>query len=197
MSNEKLRSRLLASETFSPDLKAKYDAALAGLLERRLKPHEKLAWSVAAFMGVAFAVGWFVMAAWVAPPGFPVLARVMWYGGSVFGICWVVFSVSILIKGKRHLKRDPNLAAGLTWGFMLAVTIACLILGTSLPDPAKGAQMMVYALVFLVIFGVMPMIFNRINKAELNIREDILRIELRQAQLAENIDRNRDNQETE
>jgi predicted membrane channel-forming protein YqfA (hemolysin III family) len=105
--------------------------------------------------------------------------------GAVFGAAWAVLGVSILRKGSFRLFRDENVVHGLTFGFTLLLLIVLLLLGGQNADRTTGIQMMLFGGIFFLVFGI-PAIFNmRINRAESTLREQLLKLELQIAEIAE------------
>lgn len=185
--NDKMsfRDRLLTAEKASEELKSRYDAKVKGLLERPLKRYERIAWALSGAGACAMAI-FFICVMISLPSGFPLLARLTFLVGIGFSVGWALFSVLILRRGTFRTRWDSNTATVLLWIFLVISTTAFTMMGSSAPDAAKGNQIILTGLVFLVMFGhQMPL--NRINQAELNLREEILRLQLQIAELARRI----------
>ena len=187
--NADLREKLLSAEVVSADLKMKYEARVKNLLERPLKAHERVAWTLAAVGSVCISI-FFVCMAVRAPGGFPLVGRLLFIAGTVFPLGWTVLSVVILRRGTARMKWDSNVSAGLTWMFLVVMMTADLLLGSSMTDVARGTQLILTGTVFLIMFGHMVPL-NRINQAELNLREDMLRLQLQIAELAQRLPQDR------
>lgn len=177
-----LREELLSAERVSEDLKAGYEAKLKNLLERPMKGYERVAWALASIGSICMG-GFFGYTALSLPSGFPLLGRLSFIGGVIFCLAWTVLSIVILRRGTARQKWDSNAISGLVWGFLVLMMTVDLLLGTSMSDVARGTQLILSGTVFVIMFGhVLPL--NRINQAELNLREDLLRLQLQIAELA-------------
>ena len=193
MAENDLCGQLLKSERVSPELEARYKQEMQNMIERKLKPYERVAWNLSALMGVGFFVGFgyeflYVMRLEVA---FPLWAKATFAAGSLFGLVWAVLGARMVRKGSFHLRKDANLFFGLVWGFVVLLMTCSLLVGSQMPDTAKGNQMILSGLVFLVMFGVTTLLQREITQAELRTREQLLRMETTLTELAEQITRGR------
>ena len=185
MNDPRLRDELMSLETFSPNLRRKYENELKDLLEKRLTPWQRVWWSWWALLGFAFTVGFGAVALLVGP-GLPWPARAGFGLGSLFGLMWMVLCLLILKRGMFHLRKDSFVFGGITWAFLVIMTTGSLVLGSQMPDTSKGILMIVSALAFLVMFA--PVLtWGRITESELRLRESFLRLELQLSVLSEHI----------
>ena len=69
MNDRTLRDELLSLETFSPDLKQKYEKELKNMMEQRLSPWLRMWWGWWALLGFAFMVGFGAVALFAGPDG--------------------------------------------------------------------------------------------------------------------------------
>jgi low affinity Fe/Cu permease len=74
------------------------------------------------------------------------------------------------------------------WVFMVIMITLFMLVAGRIPDPARGMSLVLNGLVFL-IFGVVFLLQNTINQAQLNTREKLLEVEMRLAELREAIEK--------
>ncbi len=198
MSDPKLRDKLLELETVTPELEARYRKQMDAILERPLTPVTRIGTVVGLLMGIGFFVLWTTVAIAVTwlEPGFPVLGRMIFAAGALFGLAFAILSFSILKKGSINLRlwRNATLkqfrtvhpaAFGLTWAFCVFITVACLMMGNQMEDAARGNQMILGGIVAMVLFGIPLMILSSATESELLLREKFLQLELHLAELRE------------
>ncbi len=183
---ESFTKRLLEQESTSSELEGRYRKELEAMLERKLKPVERVAYSIAAVMGFGFLII-FSVAAWKSWSSLPVLASVGFLTGAVFGAAFSLHAIRILLKGRFHIRKDSGFFMGLVWAFMIIMMTLFLVMGQQMENTEKGTQMILVGLVFFVTFGVVGMLQFNIQQAELRTREAILRLELHVAALADRL----------
>lgn len=115
------------------------------------------------------------------------MVRIGFIEGAVFSAGWVALCICILKRGTFNLFQHENAIHGLVFGFVLLLLINMLLLGGQVEDKTIRIQMMLSGGIFFLIFGI-PAIFSmRINRAESSLREQLLNIELKIAELADKI----------
>lgn len=176
------QDRLLAAEQLNPEYQEKYNKEVRAMLEKKLTPVQRWGYVFSAILGVVFLTV-FGIAAIVARE-LPILARLVFGLGAVFGLAWAAFAGSIAKRGTLNLRAHPTAMTGMAWGFVIILMTLLLLLGTRQPDSTRSVFVVVSGLVFLVMAAVF-MIFNRIDQAELKTREKLLEIEYRVAEIAE------------
>jgi hypothetical protein len=185
MSDPSIRSRLLELEQRSEDLEERFRKEMNTMFEKKLSPAYKIAWTLATIGGACFAVLFTYMA--IVTRRLPWLVPIGFIEGVIFSLAWVWCGVSILRKKTFNWIRQDNMIHGLTFGFMLVMVINLMLLSDQLPDATRGIMMMLSGAIFFLIFGI-PAIFNmRINRTEVSLREHLLKIELKVAELAEKL----------
>jgi len=184
MKRETFREQLLSEEKVSPELRERYREEVRNMLERKLTKREKIAWTFGIVLGCFFFV-FFGYHALFAPPGFPLIGRIVFGLGPVFALAYIVFSVSVLRRGKLHRIRTEEWSTRIIYIFVVLMMAIALVWSGRMEDQVGGISMVLNMLVFLILFGILPMIINRVNKAEWKLREDLLRIELDLAELRE------------
>lgn len=195
MSDSELRDRLLELERITPELEAKYRDKMKSVYERPLTPVSRIANIVAMLMGIGFFLLFSTVAVMVwGEPDFPVIGRLMFAFGALFGLAFAVFYAVILRKGSIDLTGWRNVTMkqfrtmhpavfGLTWAFLVLMTVACQMMGSQMADTARGNQMILGSIVYLVLFGIPLMVLSSATESELLVREKFLQVELQLAEL--------------
>lgn len=172
MNRQQFREEMFELETVTPELKEKFRKEIQNIVEKPLKSWERiLALLIIPFgIGLALLCGglWFL-----ADSEYSRLIRTEIGVVSLIGALLAVWSILVVKKG-RHLKNDflvPVVAFGI-FVTMIVVSIAM----TGSVDADLLAATMVVGFVFVC---------ERVKIAELHIRENILRQELRLAEFTE------------
>ena len=183
MNEKSIRDRLLEMEKRNPDLEERFEKEKKKMLTRKLTTSERVIWAFASLLGAYFFVQLTYLAI-VIKEG-PWLVRFGLIGGAVFGAAWTILGIWILKKGSFKLFRHENAIHGLTFGFALLLLITMLLLGGQAGDRTTGIQLMLIGSIFFLVFGI-PALFNmRINRTESSLREQLLKIELQIAEIAD------------
>jgi hypothetical protein len=117
-------------------------------------------------------------------PQLPPLARGGLAVGVLFGLAWATVAGRIAWRGKLDLRTDNRRIAAMVWVFTTLMMTFFLMLGMSVPDRLLGLMMIANGLVFFIGAGVY-LITSRIEQAELNNQERLLKLELRIAEWSE------------
>ena len=184
MNSQELRGQLLELESFSPDLQARYREEMKALLEQPFGRRARIGWILSMLMGLSFFVI-FGIAAIKAPHDFPLLGRIGFILGAVYGAVWAVVAFTIARRGSMNRKTQLNVVLGLTFGFMVIMMTLFMMQGMDMEDSLKGLKMILGGLVFFVMFGLPSLVMMYLNRAELGIREHLLRLELQIAEIVE------------
>jgi hypothetical protein len=176
------RDQLLAVEPLSPDYREKLEKELRTMFIRQLNLPGRIFFGVIAIFCVAIAGLCGYLA--VMQTELPMVARVGLGIGTLFGLTGAVILARVLRRGAMNLKIDNRLIAGMVWVFTVLMMTCFLMLGMSIEDRVKGVLMIAYGLTFLVGAGVY-FVAARVEQAELGLREKLLELELRMAELGE------------
>jgi hypothetical protein len=176
------RDQLLAVEPISPDPREKLEKELRTMFIRQLKLPGRIFIGINAVVALASAVVCGSLA--VTETELPTLARVGLGVGTLFGLAWMVVLGRIAKRGAIDLKIDNRVMAAMVWVFTVLMMVFFLMVGMSIEDRLKGLMMIANGLAFLVGAGVYFLAY-RIEQAELAVREKLLELELRVAQLGE------------
>lgn len=179
------RERLLESEKMTPALRERYEREVQMLLEKKLTAPRR--WGIIALIIVMLAQTAFFGYAIIAFTGLPVLGRIGFGVGVLFALSFAVLLLSILRRGSVNVKTHPSVIVGITWVFLVIMITLFMLIAGRITDPAWGMSMVLNGLVFLT-FGVVFLLQNQINQAQLKTHEKLLEIELRIAEIAEKLD---------
>ncbi len=176
------RDQLLAAEPLSTDFREKLQQELHTMFVRQLTTTWRYLIGINAALALAAAVVCGSLA--VSETELPTPARVGLGIGTLFGLAWTVVLGRVARRGAIDLKVDQRLMAAMVWVFTVLMMVFFLIVGMSIEDRLKGLLMIANGLAFLIGAGVYFLAY-RIEQAELAVREKLLELELRLAELAE------------
>ena len=187
MSNDNFSDRLLSLEQTTPAFREKYEREVKTMLEKTLNPIQRFVFIFTTVLALAMTM-FFAYVALILARELPILIRASFGIGALFAAAWAILSIKILRAGKINLRAHPNAMTGMTWGFLVIfITIMMLVTGKH-PQSVLSVYMLLNALVFF-IGGVASLITNRIEQSELNMKEKLLGIELRLAELSEKMEK--------
>jgi Mn2+/Fe2+ NRAMP family transporter len=180
----RLRNGLVAQERRSEEMEIRFREAVENMTTKKLTARLRVAYGLGGILGLFLAglLGYF---AWTAPTGLPILGRLALVLGAVFGAAWAAMSGYVLKRGSLNLRTDENAAHGLLWVFMVLMLTVFLVIGAQAEDRVLGISMVLYGLVFFVVFAIPAFVSMRVNRMELGIREQLLRMEISMAEMAE------------
>ncbi len=101
-----------------------------------------------------------------------------------FGLGWTLLATWLLSRGRGNFFQQRTLAAQMAFGFTLAAVVALSLAAFSLGKEEAGTPMLATGLALLILAAVI-VIDVRIERAELTIREQILRVETRLVEMHE------------
>jgi MFS family permease len=170
-----LREQLLAVEPPSPDLRDRLQLEIQNMFVRKLSTSSRVFISVLIVFDLAAAALCGTLA--VTEQNLPLIARIGLGTGVFFALAWVVLFAVLLRRGEMNIRRDSSLIGAMVWGFTLVMCILMVMGGAMLEDRGKGAIIILYALFFLISAAVY-FLAQRIEAAQLNLTERLLRMEL-------------------
>jgi hypothetical protein len=177
-----LGDRLAELEPVQPDRRARYEQSLKGLFERKLSVPGKLLIGVVGVASIGIAA--LLAGNAIAHPRLPALAHVGLAGGALFALAWTALCGWTLYRGTWYSKLQPTAIAALGWVFAVFMETLFLVLAPAAPDPYLWTVAIFGGLVILIGAGV-QLVLTRLQQSELNMRESLLRMEYRLAELAE------------
>jgi MFS family permease len=187
-SQRDLGARLSELEPVNPNLRGRYEQALQDAFERKLNTPMKVFIGCVGAMSIVIAV--FLGSLAVVHRELPALARIGLGGGAVFALAWTALAGWTLRKGAWYGKIQPTAAAALGWVFAVFLETLFLVLAPLAPDPYQWTVALFMGLAILVGAG-FQLVTTCIQQSELRMRETILRMEYRLAELAEQMAQNK------
>ena len=186
MNGSGLREGLFGAEPASAELERKYHEGLRTLIERRLTPAQRGVHVFGLVMSLAL-VGFFAFEFW-ALRGHPTATGVTALAvGMVFSVGWGLLALASLRSGTENLRFHALLRSQLVWIFNALLMGLMLWVGMSSADVVRGIRTILYGLVFFAAFGIPYFVAQVVRQSELRVREDVLRVQLGLAQLAERV----------
>ncbi len=182
--NDKLREKLLALEDDTPLLKEKYEKEIHKMLEKPVKPHEKVLLQIgtglSAFLGIVF-----VFIGATNSEKLPVMASMFLFAASLifFTGAYIAYRYS---TSKTHTIKIHELSACALYISTIILWVITLLLPVNEGDEVMANHFMLYGLAFL-IFGTFAMVHFYISRAERNTKEHLLKLELQLAELNEKL----------
>ena len=176
------RDRLIAVEPLASESKKRLQQELHAMFIRELTAPRRITYGLVAIVALGSAAVCGFLA--VTEPDLPMLTRIAFGVGTLFGLAWTVVTAGISWRGAIDMKRDSRRIAAMVWVFTVLMMVFYLIVGMSLEDRLLGLMMIANGLAFLICAAVI-WLTHRIEQAELATREKLLQIELRLAELCE------------
>jgi hypothetical protein len=190
MSNNNFSDRLISLEQDNPSFRERYEKEIKRMLEKTLTPIQRFAFGFTAVICAGFAV-FFAYIGLVTARELPVLIRAGFGLGVLFGVAWAVIGGKIALRGKMNRRTQPNALNGMAWAFVVLMQTIYLLAGGAHPDRVVSVFMVLFGLTFM-LGGAVFLLTNRIEQSELNMKEKLLGIELRLAEIAEDLPRTRE-----
>lgn len=183
------RDRLVSSQQLTPEYREKYERSLESMLTRRLTSGERITRTVTVVFSLVFIVGAILG---FVPGLIPIVSSdiTSYLGLMVILFIAVVLAITIvnircLITGVVDLRRQPPAVAWAAfWGIMLASAIP-IVLGFIYTDRSAEVHLLLVCVILLIAAGV-NLVLVYTGQSELNVREKLLEIELRLAEMSEN-----------
>lgn len=183
-----LGNRLAELEPVHADRRARYEQAVKEMFERKLSPMMQVFTGVVGVASIGIAV--FLASNAILHPQLPVLAHVGLAGGAVFSLAWAGLCGWTVRKGAWYGKIQPTAIAVLAWVLAVFMETVFLMLAPAAPDPYLWTVAILAGLGILLGAGV-QLVATRVQQSELTMRESLLRMEYRLAELAEQVGRTR------
>lgn len=185
-STNKFAEQLIDAQTVDTQHQQKYKKEIAAMYEKKLTGLTKAMWIFWIIFGLGH-TGIFSWACVISADELPLLARLGFAAGALFGLGIAGYSAKILFRGKFNLKTDAKGMLGMMWVFIVIMVTLFMMLAPELPDPNSGIFMLLNALIFLVMAATF-MTTGRTEQAELKTREKLLEMECRLAEISEKLD---------
>ena len=181
--NDAMGERLLGFDSPDPAIHQRYGAELHSQLETHLSKSRRVQFVA---VGVTGLIGSLVCGslAITEPATTPVAVRSLLALFASFGLGWTLLATWVLARGGGNFILQRTLAARMAFGFTLTAVVALSLVTFSLGREAAGLPMLATGLALLILAAVL-LTDVRIERAELTIREQILRVESRLVELVE------------
>ena len=176
----RFRDQLLAVEPPPADLRDRLQQEIQTMFVRKLSVTSRA--FISLIMVADFAAA--VLCAWLlfTETTLPTLARVGLGTGVLFALAWGSWFVFMLRHGETNIRRDGAIMAGMVWTFTVLMSIFMIVVGATTEDRSKGMIVILQALFFLVGAAVY-FLSQRIEAAQLNVTERLLKMELQLTEL--------------
>jgi predicted membrane channel-forming protein YqfA (hemolysin III family) len=176
--------KLIAAQRTDDSLRQQYEREVKAMFEKKLTPVRKTIHVLVGVVSAAMAVIFGVVA--ITAKELPWESRAAFALGVIFSGAWVFLMFRTLRRGTIDLRVDEKTQAGLGWGFVVVMVTLFMVLGGKLPDKLISISMVVNGLVFLVMAAVF-MLTQRINESRIKLEERLLEMQLRIAELSEEL----------
>jgi hypothetical protein len=150
------------------------------MLEKKLTGIRRWVFLATAVVALPLAVLFGTLAV-TMPATFPWPGRLGFAGAALFAIGWAILGIRVFRRGALDLRIDTGAVAGLSWALPVFMVTLFLIWA---PENIAGLRLILSGLVFLVM-GALFLIRHVVELSELKVREKLLEIEYRLAELAE------------
>ncbi len=177
--------RFLDLEPHDPALREKYGAALHDHLDSHLSGALRARYVVVGLAGLAGCLVCGSLAI-TEPASMPWTTRALLVLFAFFGLGWTLLSGWALARGRGNFINHRTMAARMAFSFTL-ISVFALSLASSLSGRSSVGMPMVATGLALLILAAVLILEARVERSELMIREQLLRVERRLSELAEAI----------
>ena len=174
--------QLIAAQRVEPTLRQRYEQEIQTMLEQPLTTTRKVSFTasiiICAIMTAALTI------AAVSSHRAPIGVRIGLGLGAVYALGWLIMSIRILRRGRFNVRTDSRILSAWPWIFMVTLVTLILFMTGQRADSVKSVWMLLYGLTFLLMAS-MFLIQYWISDARLKVEERLLEVQLRVAELAE------------
>ena len=178
--------QLIAAQRVEPTLRQRYEQEMKAMLEQPLTKTRKTSFILSAILCTIMMVMLTIAA--LSSHRAPIGVRIGLGLGAVYAAGWLIMSIRILRRGTFNLRSDSRVLSAWPWIFMVALVTLILFMTGQRADSVKSVWMLLYGLTFLLMAS-MFLIQHWISDARLKVEERLLEVQLRVAELAEEIKR--------
>jgi hypothetical protein len=180
----KFADELIAAQRVEPTLRQRYEQEMQAMLEQPLSKPRKASFIFTIVVCSVMTVMLTIAA--VSSHRAPIGVRVGVGLGAAYALGWLLLSIRILRRGTFRTRNDSKLMSGLPWIFTVALMTLMLFMTGQRADSVRSIWMLLFALTFLLMAAVF-LIQHSIGDARLKVEERLLEVQLRVAELAEEI----------
>jgi hypothetical protein len=173
---------LIAAQRVEPTLRQRYEQEMKAMLEQPLNTTRKTTFILSAVLCSVMVVMLSIAA--LSSHRAPIGVRIGVGLGAVYAAGWLFMSLRILRRGTFHVRKDSRVMSAWPWIFMVALVTLILFMTGQRSDSVKSVWMLLYGLTFLLMAS-MFLIQHWISDARLKVEERLLEVQLRVAELAE------------
>ena len=186
--------RLMAAEHVDAKRKERYEMEMRKILSQTLTPARRTAYAVGAVFGLLVGVDFGVLAVTLHITGaYALFGRAVFAVLAVLTLAWGALAGRIAIRGTVDLTKDRTAVARLVWYFSVLISVVALLVGGLELRYGSGKWSAFTAVIGLayLIAGALFVIRNLVQQSELRIREKLLEIDLRLADMDEEMRKSR------
>jgi hypothetical protein len=188
MKTNNFSDQLLSMEQVNPAFQERYEKEIKKMLEKTLTPIQRISFAISGVLTAAMACLFAYLAIFgttvKGPETMASVTRAVLVAATVFCVLWAVISWKIVSAGKMNRRSHPNILNSMTFILQMFIGTILLVAAGMHPNLVRS----VYTAVFgsmMMLGGVAVLLVNRIEQSELNMKEKLLGIELRLAEIAE------------
>ena len=184
--NDNFAEQLIAAQRVEPTLRQRHEQEIQAMLEQPLSTTRKTSFVLSTILCSVMIVALSIAA--LSSHRAPLGVRIGMGLGAVYAAGWLLMSLRILRRGTFHVRNDTKAMSAWPWAFMVALMTLILVMTGPRADSVKSVWMLLYGLTFLLMAS-MFLIQHWISDSRLKVEERLLEVQLRVAELAEEIKR--------
>jgi hypothetical protein len=178
--------QLIAAQHVEPTLRQRYEQEMKTMLEQPLTKTRKMSFILSAVVCTVMMVMLTIAA--LSSHRAPIGVRIGVGLGAVYAAGWLLMTLRILRRGTFHVRGDARLMSSWPWIFTVALMTLMLLMTGQRADSVRSVWLVLFALTFLLMASVF-LIQHSIGEARLKVEERLLEVQLRVAELAEEMKR--------
>jgi hypothetical protein len=180
--------QLIAAQHVEPTLRQRYEQEMKTMLEQPLTKTRKMSFILSAVVCTVMMVMLTIAA--LSSHRAPIGVRIGVGLGAVYAAGWLVMMIRILRRGAVHARKDSTMMSAWPWVFAVALVTLILVMTGPRADAVRSVWILLFGLTFLLMAS-MFLIQQWIGEARLKVEERLLEVQLRVAELAEEMKRRR------
>jgi len=182
--HENFADQLIAAQRVEPTLRQRYEQEIKAMLEQPLSRTRKTSFVLSTIICSVMMVMLTIAA--LSSHRAPIGVRIGLGLGAVYAAGWLIMTIRILRRGTFNVRSDSKAFSAWPWIFTVALVTLMLLMTGQHADSVRSVWMLLYALTFLLMAS-MFLILNWISDARLKVEERLLEVQLRIAELAEEV----------
>jgi hypothetical protein len=188
---DRFSDRLIAAEQVDAKQKERYEMEMQRMLNPALTPARRVLAAIFAVVGLLAAVDFGVTSATARMSG-----DYAGWGRAVLGVmAALTLALAITlgrmaIRGTVDLRRDISTVTKIRWAISLMVSVVAFVIAWADAHYGTGKASAFYAAMGLAFLGACSVLVikDRVHQSSLNVRQKLLEIELRLAEMSEKLD---------